>query len=175
MKLISRLTTAAAFLAIATCCGGSSSATSPSTTTADGGGLPGSWTGSLSRPGGLGPIAVTFEIGAQNPDFSNTGPMTLTFGGATVTATGRVTSSGNDKNGYMVTVSLQANRGEIAGFPNCSIVGGANGASVPFTAPYKSMSIAVRMSYRSCDGFITPPSPLTNSVDEDAQLTLTKR
>jgi len=101
--------------------------------------------------------------------------MALTFGGATVTVTGRVTSGGNEKNGYAVTISMQAARGDIAAFPNCSVFGGANGAAVPFASPYRSISIAVHMAYRSCDGFITPPSPLNNSVEEDAQLTLTKR
>ena len=163
----------------ASCKGGGSNA-SPTAPSGAGGTAPteGAWTGTITRPGGLAPITVRWEA-TRDPavDYRITGPMTLTNGGTSVTIRASGNTSGNDSNGYKISMSLTANTGEIAGFPTCNINGSHVGSQEgdPFPQPYTRISVpALDMSYNNCRGFIEYASPTNSSLTERTQLNLSK-
>lgn len=138
----------------------------------------GTWTGTITRPGGLAPITVRWET-TTNPsvDYQFTGPMTLTNGGTSVTIRAIGNTAGNDRNGYTIHMQLTSNQGEIAAFPTCTIFGDSVGSQEGdrFPQPYNRISVATfDISYNSCRGFIEYPSPTQNSLRETVQLTPTK-
>lgn len=168
---------AAGLLTVSTGCGKSGGGsdgpeltpTSPSSNTGGG------WTGTLSRPEGKPSIAVSWQA-TQGGSFLS-GPMTLTYGGNSVTVMGSGEMITTDNRAtYTIFIALKANPGEIASLPNCQIIGGALARpGVAFPAPFQAITAApVTINYTSCQGFIDPP-PQRTSVTESSQLTLTKQ
>ncbi len=104
-----------------------------------------------------------------------TGPMTLTNGATSVTVTGAGEVAGDERAGYTLFISIRAAAGEIAGLPNCSIIGGSLARpGIPFPQPFRAITAApVAMNYTLCQGFMNPP-PQRTDVSESSQLTLTK-
>lgn len=154
-------------------CGGNNSKNSP--TSPSGGPAAGTWTGTLTRPGGLAPMSVRWEAKAQG-DYELVGPLTLTNGGTSVTITGKGATAGNDKSGYSIHMQLSSNPGDIAAFPNCSVRGNTAGSGTgdPFPQPYNTISVpAVDVSYSGCGGFVEY-APQSNFLQETAKLTLNK-
>jgi hypothetical protein len=152
-------------------CGGNNSQNSP--TGPSGNSAAGTWTGTLTRPGGLAPMSVRWQAAVQEGS-GLVGPMTLTNGGASVTITAKGSTSGNDKLGYSIHMQLTGNSGEIPGFPTCSVLGSTTGSGDPFPQPYNAISVpAVDVTYSGCAGFVEYPG-LSNSLRETARLSLTK-
>jgi hypothetical protein len=161
----------AAVLVAAGCKGGSgnqsNSPTGPSSTT-----LAGTWTGTLSRPEGLGSLAVRWQV-TQN-DFTLTGPLTLTRDGVSVTVPGRGSVSGNDNSGYRIHMSFMGNPGDTPTLPNCAVRGNV-AAPDPIAQPFTTISTsAFDVDYNQCQGFIDPP-PQRTLVTESSRLNLTRQ
>jgi hypothetical protein len=151
-----RMTVVVMMLNLAACGGGSKNSNSPLAPSA-GGSSPASgvWTGTITRPAGLGTISVRWE--AANGTIGNipglTGPMTLTNGAASITVTANGITSGNDKDGYKIHLDFQSKSGDSPAFPACSIVGSDD--ADPWPSPYTSISApAFNITYNGCRGFI---------------------
>ena len=174
MKYLTRLGVATMLLAAAIGCksGSGRSSGSPTAPTADGGGLPGTWMGTFTRPNGQS-LGVRWEIGAATSG-ANIGPITLINGAASLTVPARATASGNNSIGYDLHVSISSNPGEVAGMPNCVVRASPPGGVVRFASPYRAFSVGLQVIYTSCEAFIAPP-PLTNFLQETGTLTLTKQ
>jgi len=146
----------------------------PVTPTSPSSGTAGPWTGTLTRPDGNPPMTVSWQ--AEQSGTFLTGPMTLTNGGNSVVVTGNGEVLGDERAGYTIFMSLRATAGQIAGRPNCTIIGGAlarPGVSIP--QPFRAITSApVTMNYTSCQGFMDPP-PQRTDVQESGLLTLTKQ
>jgi hypothetical protein len=159
------------FLAIAAGCGGGNhmkdSPTAPGSTA-----VTGIWTGTLTRPNGLGNLTLKWDTSSSANGMS--GPMTLTNAAnvsVTIKATGQV--SGNDTSGYRVRLDLSSNAGDIAGFPNCT-VGGSPNSDDSFPSPFNKITVAAfQITYLKCNGFVDPTPP-SNNVVETVQLSLSK-
>ena len=175
MKTFVLLVTATVVVAAVMACksGSGGSGGSPSAPTADGGGLPGTWSGTLSRPNGQA-LTVRWQIGSASGDGANTGPITLTNGSTSITVPARAASSGSDSIGYDLHVSINSSPGEVAGMPSCVVRASPTGGAVRFTAPYRTISIPLQVFYTGCETFIPPP-PLTNFLQETGTLNLTKQ
>jgi hypothetical protein len=165
-------------LACLPACGGNNSSNSPTSPSASAA-TTGIWTGTITRPGGLAPITVRWEVTSNSGGL--TGKMTLTNGGATATTTATGNTAGNDKQGYTIHMSFSSNPGDNAGtgFPNCTILGSTIGPQTgePFPSPYANISVpAFQINYNSCRGFIDTgySDPLANFLQETIQLTLHK-
>ena len=133
------------------------------------------WTGTLTRPSGLGTITVNWpstsvdDGGIQK--FS--GPMTLTFNGVSVTVPeAQGIPSGNSSSGFDIHVDFTAN--QIASIPTCSIH--ANNASAssadPFPSPHTSINTLMDVRLNGCVGFIGATTQ--SLVRENQQMSLTK-
>jgi hypothetical protein len=161
-------------------CSGSGSSESPTSPSSSGGAAPtaGAWTGTITRPGGLDPVSVRWEV-TTNTD-GLIGPMTLTSGGASVTVTARGNTSGNDRQGYAIHTSFNSHSGDIpAGSTGCTVRGNTMGPQEgdPFPQPYTTISVPVfSISYSGCRGFIDSgySSPQSNFIQETVQLNLRK-
>ena len=154
-------------------CGGNNSKNSP--TGPSGSSAAGTWTGTLTRPGGAAPISVRWEAKVQG-ESDLTGPMTLTNGGATVTITAKASTAGNDKSGYSIHMQLSSNSGDIPAFPSCAVRGNTagNGQGDPFAQPYTAISVPnLDISYAGCAGFVDY-SGQANFLQETARLSLNK-
>jgi hypothetical protein len=162
-------------IGLAGCGGGNNSKNNP-TGPSSGGSAAGTWTGTLTRPGGLAPMSVRWQASVQG-DSTLTGPMTLTNGiGTSVTVTANGNTAGNDKSGYSIHMQLTSNPGDISAFPNCSVRGNTAGGGQgdPFPQPYNAISVpAVDVSYSGCAGFVEYPAQ-SNFLQETARLTLNK-
>ena len=173
MSVRSRMMFVLIVAAMLAACGGNNSKNSP--TGPSGNSAAGTWTGTLTRPGGLAPMSVRWEAKVQG-ESDLTGPMTLTNGGVSVTITAKGSTAGNDKSGYTIHLMLSSNPGDIASFPDCSVRGNTagNGTGDPFPQPYNSISVpAVDVSYSGCAGFVEYP-PQRNFIQEMARLTLNR-
>ena len=164
-------------LAFANCAGGSEGP-GPTSPSGPGGTSPtaGVWTGTITRPGGLGTISLRWVVTTNTDGLM--GPMTLTNGTTSVTVTARGITGGNDRQGYAIVVSFNQNAGE-APATGCAVIGGPAGASgEPFPAPYTRIAIPTfDISYSGCRGGLINTgfsSPQTNFLREIVSLDLSK-
>jgi hypothetical protein len=150
----------------------------------------GTWVGTLSRPVGD-PVTVTWVATrgpAPNASSSGSfdGPLTLTYGGRSVTARLFGFLGGSNTavmGGYRFNFQIEVEPGASPAVPNCrifSFVGeGPNNlrdASTTITAPFE-------IQYSSCHGFIDPTPPpgcssptcTPSSQRESTQLVLNKQ
>jgi hypothetical protein len=128
--------------------------------------LPGVWTGTLTRPGGLAPFSVRWDTGLDG--YSMNGVMTLSSGNVSATTTGQGNVAGNDSKGYTIFLSLSS-----AG-PGCTVRGSSDGPTEgqPFPQPFKTISIPVfSISYLQCQDLLGSNTPF---LEEKVQLNLTK-
>lgn len=166
---------------IATAChgGGSSEGGPPPTgfVTPDTTTLSGTWTGTLSRPSGLPSMLARWEVTHLGQSLS--GPMTLTNGSTTVTfpltaSLGGGADFSNTNPVYRLNLRFSFLAGAVANLPNCSIASddahydGLKVSDRSFTTP------PFTIHYNSCDGFVDPPRPLRNQLDETTQLALAR-
>ena len=130
------------------------------------------WTGTLTRPTGLGVITVNWPAVTDSDGGRFSGPLTLTFNGVTITTTtGQGNTAGNSSNGYTLHVDFHANQGEIASLPTCSVhASSLNDDSNTFPSPYKTINIAMNVQFNGCGAFIGN----NLLVNETQQLNLTK-
>jgi len=136
--------------------------------------LQGTWTGTLTRPGGLPAIGVVRWAPTQTGDYSLSGPITLTNNGMSVTITAQGNVSGNDNSGYTIHMSFQSNSGDIPALPTCAIRGNTNAQGDPFPKPFTSISVpSFNISYAGCRGFVD--TQVGDFIQETAQLSLTKQ
>lgn len=154
----SRLAALVLAICMSGCRGGSGGG--PTAPSASGGSAPasGPWTGTFTRPDGLAPLSVRWEVTVEtSPDDLLRGPMTLTNGANSVTVRARGNLGGNDRQGYSIHMQLEATRGEIAAFPNCAVIGvtRSEGGGDPFPRPYTSITVSsLELNYNDCLGFI---------------------
>ena len=142
--------------------------TGPSSTT-----MTGTWAGTLSRPGGLAPIAVRWQVTRSENNL--TGPMTLTNGASSVTFTMGGMLSGPNADGYGLNLRVSVAEGGIATLPSCSIINnGTVDASGLREGTTNITTNTFTISYRSCNGFVDPEAPRT-VLDESTQLVLNKQ
>jgi hypothetical protein len=176
---ISRLAPLLLTLCVAACGGGGGGgASSPTSPSGSGGSAStaGPWTGSITRPGGLGTLSLRWDVTTTTEGLA--GPMTLTNGTASVTVTARGITAGTDRQGYTIFMSFNQNSGE-APATGCAVRGNSVGSQEgdPFPQPYTSITIPTfNISYASCRGFIDTgySSPLSNFLQETVQLSLRK-
>ena len=166
------------------CGGGNSSGSSPTAPSGGSGGTSattGAWTGTITRPGGLGTLSVRWEV--TNNDNVLVGPATLTSGGSSVTVQTQGSTSGNDRNGYSIYMSFNSQLGTTSPDPAVCTVRG-NSASVrqegdPFPQPYRTISVPTfQISYSGCRGGLVETgysSPMSNFLQETVQLNLQKQ
>jgi hypothetical protein len=158
-------------LVAATSCGGgggggnsANSPVSPGNTT-----LLGVWTGTITRPDGLGTVSVRWETPNLN-DYSLTGPVTLSnSSGATAELMAQGNTAGNDNNGYTIWMSFQSN----AVAPNCTVRGATSGSQQgdPFPAPYRTITVpAFSITWIGCAAFVG-----SINLAETVQLNLVKQ
>jgi hypothetical protein len=155
-------------------CGGNNSKNNP--TGPGSNSAAGTWTGTLTRPGGLAPMSVRWQATVET-DAGLIGPMTLTNGGTSVTIKAKGATAGNDKQGYSIHMQLTSDSGDIPAFPDCKVLGNTAGSGQgdPFRQPYTSISVpTLEVSYLGCAGFVENP-PQTNFFRETAALILTKQ
>lgn len=160
----------AMLVAAAACGGGSHSKNSP--VGPSGGPAAGTWTGTLTRPGGLAPMSVQWQA-MSDGSYTLAGPMTLTNGATSVTITAKGITAGNDQQGYTIFMQLTSKAGDIAAFPNCTVLGNTPGGGQgdPFPTPYSAITVpAFDLSYNACTGFVE-----ANFVRETVAVTLRKQ
>jgi hypothetical protein len=128
--------------------------------------LPGVWTGTVVRPGGLAPLSVRWDTGLDS--YTMNGPLTLTNGNVSATTTGQGNVAGNDNNGYTIYMSFSSTG------PGCTVRGSTDGPTVgdPFPQPFKTISVPVfSISYLQCQELLGSNLPF---LEEKVQLNLTK-
>lgn len=157
----------------ARCGGGSPDSSSPTApANADNTNFSGTWTGTLSRPAGLGPIDVRWTI-SQN-EGQLTGPGFLTYNGVTIDAS--MGASFESSSGAPAVSFFRIDRANATVLPVCGIFFPADsptfGNITPTSRTLTSTTVAV--SYNNCDGFIAPDPPSTNR-QETTQMTLNKQ
>jgi hypothetical protein len=159
---------------IVACGGGNSNDESPTSPSGSGGSAPaaGAWTGTFARPGGQAPLSLRWEATANGSDLN--GPLTLTNGAVSIRVPLRGSTSGNDRQGYDIHMSIMTNPGDIAGFPTCRVLGNTEGTPDPFSSPYTSITVRTfNISFSECSGFVENP-PQRNGFQEIGQLSLRK-
>ena len=168
--------------ALAAACGGggrggnnSSSPTSP--TNPNNANLTGTWTGSLSRPGGLSPVAVRWA--ATQESFNLSGPFTMTYNGISIQVTTRGTVA-TDNGGLTIGFQFFLDPGASPVIPSCSVVTEGPGGGplrIPGVTPNATSltSSPFDITYRSCRGFIENDGISGQHVDAGVILTLTKQ
>lgn len=178
MKILSLQQFRAAALAVSLAgfgvgCGGSGSASNsplaPGSTVANG-----VWTGTLTRPAGLAPIAMRWD--AVLTDTGLKGPLTLTnSANVSVTIQGIGQSGGNDSSGYRIHMQFLGNAGDIPSLPGCSILGNTqNTPPDAFPSPFNKITVAAfDINYNGCKGFVDPVAP-ASGVHEVVQLSMSK-
>ena len=182
MRVRSLFTVLIAALTVASACGGGGSDSSPTAPSGSGGTAPttGAWTGTITRPGGLGTLSVRWE--ATTNDNLLVGAATLTNGASSVTVPAQGSTSGNDRNGYSIHMSFNSQLGSTSPDPAVCTVRG-NSASVrqegdPFPQPYKTISVPTfQISYSGCRGRLVDTGysdPLSNFLQETVELNLQK-
>jgi hypothetical protein len=167
----------------AAACGGGSDKNANNPVAPSGGGpspAAGPWTGSITRPNGLGTLSVQWQAGTAPvgnlPGLS--GPMTISNGSATITVTMNGITSGNDNNGYMLHLDFNSKAGDSTAFPNCSAIGNTAGSGAdPFPSPFTTITVpALQISYSFCRAFIVTgyPNAQSDFLQETVQLNLHK-
>lgn len=122
-------------------------------------------------------MSVRWEVTVQtSPDDILTGPMTWTNAANSVTLRGRGILSGNDSRGYEIHLSVESSTGDNPAFPTCTIFGNPpTRQGDPFPRPYNRITAtAFTVRFNSCNGFVEYPSGIQGTLQETAQLTLTK-
>jgi hypothetical protein len=161
-------------------CGGNGSGDSPTGPSPTNTNLTGTWTGTLSRPGTLGPISIRWIATQAAGDFRLSGPLSMTYNGVTInTILGGTVGGGRDSTTGNVTpitvaFTIALVQGGAPGFPACSI----NSRNSPQftglpTAP-TTLTTSLEMQYSTCQGFI-PPDGNTNERIETTTLTMNKQ
>ncbi|MGE0447287.1 MAG: hypothetical protein AB7P99_18835 [Vicinamibacterales bacterium] len=170
-------------LLLGAACGGgdpsSRSPTAPSATGSAGGtsSTAGTWTGTLTRPGGLGTLSARWEAAINRNNLE--GPLTLTNGEASVTVMARGSTGGNDREGYGISMSFNQEPGELP-TTGCAVlagpVGGGDGRNFP--APYNRFTFnGLDISYSGCRGGLISTGysdPQTNFLREVVSLEMSK-
>lgn len=154
---------------LASGCGSGNSSNSP---TAPGSTvLSATWTGTLTRPGGLAPMTVRWV--ATQSDTGLSGPLTLTNNGVSVTFPAQGGPAGNDSSGFRFFMQFKGDTGSISGFPTCAVLGNTQGTPDAFPSPYNKVTVAsFSISYQNCKGFIDTGA--STGLSEVAQLTMSK-
>lgn len=158
--------------------GGGNQSNSPTAPSGSGGTAPtaGAWTGTLTRPGGLGTLSLRWEVTTDADGL--VGPLTLTNGAASATVTARGNTSGNDR-GYRVHMSFNA---QLVNAPagGCTIRGATSGPQEgePFPSPYTRITIPTfSIQYSGCRGGLIStgyPNAQSDFLEETARLELSK-
>lgn len=150
----------------------------------------GTWVGTLSRPSGES-IALTW-VATRGPapnamsSGSFDGPLTMTYGGVTVTARLYGFLAGSDSavmTRYRFNFQIEMVRGASASVPACSFVSADNGA---ITEQLRDASTTIStpaflMHYSNCQGFTEPvvvcgtPPCASNTPPETTRMVLTKQ
>lgn len=152
---------------LASACGGGGSSNSPTSPSATTSGL---WTGTLTRPSGLGTLALSWQ--ASKTDEGLSGPLTLTNGNVSMTVQAKGNTAGNDSNGYTLHMQFNSNAGDSPSIPTCSVRGNSQGTADSFSSPYSRITVAsFSVQYNACPGLIVPTQPF---VQEVVQLSLSK-
>ena len=147
---------------------GSDTSTNPSGTSS----LSGTWTGTLSRPDGLAPIAVRWE--ATRTDGPMSGPITLTNGSSSVTFPLSAAVSGPGSSVTSIHFNIGTTAGSIPTLPACSILANDSVDASGLKEPITTITTNVfTMNYGQCQGFVDPVTN-TNFRTESTQLTITK-
>ena len=167
MKDVSRTLLIVGALTVSISCKGGNSANSPvapGNTT-----LLGVWTGTLTRPGGLGTLSIRWETPTLN-DYSLTGPLTLSnTSGTSVQLRGQGNTAGNDKNGYKIHMSFQSD----AVAPNCTVRGNTSAPQEgdPFPSPYRTITVpAFSITWTGCTALVG-----SLNLAETVQLNISKQ
>lgn len=161
-------------------CGGRGGGDSPTGPSVKNTNLTGTWTGTLTRPGTLGPISIRWIATQAAGDFRFSGPLSMTYNGVTIdtrlygtTGGGRDGATGNTTP-ITIAFSIKLDQGAAPAFPACSMNSlniPPNG--VPLTAA-TSLTTSFEMQYNTCQGFI-PPDPNTSTRVEATTLTMNKQ
>lgn len=166
---------AASVLAVA-CRGSGGSGSTPDSPSPMNTNLSGTWNGTLSRPSGLAPISVNWTA-TQDSTGQLTGPLKMTKGSVSVTATLSGFLEGGSENPLTFRFQIKLDPGSAPASPACSI--GTGGNTTPMFTGFTQTSTtltsnAFTLNYNSCAGFVDP-DPQRNFHSEDTQLTLTKQ
>ena len=155
---------------LAVSCGGCGSPTAPGGS----GGVSGTWTGTLSRPDGLTPIAVRRE--AIRTDGPMTGPITLTNGSSSVTFQLVGVVAGPKGSVASIHFNFSANPGAITTMPNCSILANDSVDAANLKQPITSITTTTfRINYSQCPGFPDATSSANFRTESGGQLVMTKQ
>ena len=150
------------------CGSGSGTSTAPSGNT-----LTGAWTGTLSRPDGLAPIAVRWQ--ATRTDGPMSGPMTLTNGSSSVTFQLVGVTAGPGTSVSSIHFNFGVNAGAIATLPTCSILANDSVDAKDLREPLTTITTTpFTLNYFQCQGFVDP-LPLSTFRTESTQLVMTKQ
>jgi len=133
----------------------------------------GTWTGTLTRPSGLGSISVRW-VGTQGDQGVLSGPFSMTYNGATIQASFDGQFGGGSNQPPMIFFRIHLDAGASSVSPSCSIV--SNSTISGFgTAATSLTSSTFDVTYNSCQGFIANDAQRTQHVDSGSVLTLTKQ
>ena len=131
-------------------------------------GLGGLWTGTLSRPGGLGPIAVRWQATHQGQTFS--GPATFGYNNVTISGTISGEIAGTPAQWFAdiafndaALPSCKAGRSAVIAGPGLTVANLATTATVLVSNPFA-------IAYANCQGVLGQVN-----VDEVTQLSLNKQ
>ena len=146
--------------------GSGGSPTAPSGSTS----LSGTWTGTLSRPDGLTPIGVRWQVTHSG---TLSGPMTLTNGSSSVTFTVQGVPSGPGTSIASIHFNFTAEAGTITTLPNCRISASTSADATGLREPITVMTTgAFTVSYNQCQGFLAPPA-FSTFLSESTVLSIT--
>jgi hypothetical protein len=135
------------------------------------------WTGTITRPGGLGTLSLRWEVTTSADGLR--GPLTLTNGAASVTVTARGITGGNDRQGYAIWVSFNQEPGELP-TNGCAVLASTvqTQEGEPFPAPYNRFTIrGLDISYSGCRGGLISTGysdPQSNFLRETVRLEMSK-
>lgn len=133
----------------------------------------GTWTGTMTRPAGLGTIEIRWTI-SQSNEGQLTGPGSLTYNGVTIDALMAATLESSS--GAPAVSFFRIDRANATALPRCGIFFPTNSPAFGNITPTSRTltSTVVAVSYNNCDGFIAPDPPSTNR-QETTQMTLNKQ
>jgi hypothetical protein len=137
--------------------------------------LSGTWTGTLTRPPGLGSISVRWVL-TQGDQGALSGPLSMTYNGVTVQASlsGFFGGGTNEPAGVSLMLSLSAGASPVV--PSCSISPNDRIFISPITAPVTTLtSGAISINYNQCAGFVAPDPNRNFTTDVGSVLTLNKQ
>lgn len=136
--------------------------------------LAGTWTGTMTRPAGKGPIGIRWAA-TQDGSGQLGGAFQMTLNGATLSATFNGIFQGGSNNPGAVMFRLVMNKGDTPSLPTCSLTMGSPGLITGFsTAPTQLTSAEFSIGYEQCNGFIAPTPPANYTSEPGSVLTLSR-